>query len=152
MGMARRMCQNASLPNLPFLIGGILLYALPYLRIKQYQNIGFRLMLLVSTLLFAVLFSTGSESPTYIIAFAGVAIWFILQEKPVNNIHIALLLFALILTSFSPSDLFPKYIRDHYVKQYALKALPCFLIWLVTIYQMMRTDFSKMKTIYETAH
>ena len=145
MGMARRFLQDSTISNLPFLAGGLFLYGLPYLRIKQYKHLSFRLMILVSTLLFTVLFSSGSESPTYIIAFAGVAIWFILQEKPVNNTHITLLVFALILTSLSPSDLFPKYIRDHYVKQYALKALPCFLIWLVTIYQMMRTDFSKMK-------
>jgi hypothetical protein len=126
MGMARRFLQDSTISNLPFLAGGLFLYGLPYLRIKQYKHLSFRLMILVSTLLFTVLFSSGSESPTY-------------------NTHITLLVFALILTSLSPSDLFPKYIRDHYVKQYALKALPCFLIWLVTIYQMMRTDFSKMK-------
>jgi len=142
MGMVRRFLQDSTIPNLPFLLGGLFLYGLPYIRIKQYKNLDFRLMTVVSTLLFTVLFSSGSESPTYIIAFAGVALWFVIQEKPLNKWHIFLLIFALILTSFSPSDLFPKYVRDHYVKHYALKALPCLLIWLVTIYQMVRTDFS----------
>lgn len=146
MGMARRMFQDSSIPNLPFLAGGLFLFALPYLRINQYNNSNFQLMFLVSTLLFAVLFSSGSESPTYIIAFAGVAIWFAIQKRPLNKLHVFLLVFAVILTSLSPSDLFPKYVRDHYVRHYALKALPCFLIWIVTIYQMIRTDFS-VKTL-----
>ncbi|MDB5120452.1 MAG: rane protein [Sphingobacteriales bacterium] len=149
MGMTRRIFQDSSIPNLPFLVGGLILYGLPYFRLKQYKNLGFRLMILVSTLLFTVLFSSGSESPTYIIAFAGVAIWFIIQDRPLNKWHIFLLIFALVLTSFSPSDLFPKYIRDHYVKHYALKALPCLLIWMVTIYQMIRTDFSIKNIKYE---
>lgn len=142
MGMARRIFQNASIPNLPFIAVGLVLFGLPYLRFKQYKHEAFRMMLLASTLLFTVLFSSGSESPTYIIAFVGVAIWFTLQPTPHKKWHIVLLIFALILTSFSPSDLFPKFIRDEYVKQYALKALPCFLIWISIILDMLKNDFS----------
>jgi type III secretory pathway component EscS len=60
-------------------------------------------MILASTLLFLVLFSSGSESPTYIIAVAGVMIWFHLQKEKTPFI-IGLLVFVIILTCFSPSD------------------------------------------------
>ncbi|WP_316833225.1 glycosyltransferase family 87 protein [Pedobacter aquatilis] len=140
MGMARRISGNVNLPNGPFLIGGLLFFALPYLRIKQYKNLAFRLMLLASTLIFTVIFSSGSESPTYIIAFAGVAIWFVIQPNPKNKWIISLFIFAFILTSLSPTDIFPKAVKE-FIRLYSLKALPCIIIWLTIIYQMMKEDF-----------
>jgi len=46
-----------------------------------------------------------------------------------------------VITSFSPSDLFPHYISTHITKQYALKALPCFMIWLKIIYETWTRPF-----------
>jgi len=140
MGMARRLSGNVHIPNGPFLIGGVLLFGLPYLRVKQYKHLAFRLMLLSSTLIFTVIFSSGSESPTYIIAFAGVAIWFILQQSPKKPWVIALFIFAFLLTSLSPTDIFPRAAKE-FIRLYSLKALPCIIIWLVIIYQMMKEDF-----------
>lgn len=142
MGMVRRISGDNSVANWPFLLVGVLIYALPFLRIKQYKETAFRLMLLCSTLIFTVIFSTSSESATYIIAFTGVAIWFVLQQRPPKTWQIALFVFALLLTSFSPSDIFPKYIRTVYIKPYSLKALPCVLIWFAVVYQMITIDFS----------
>ncbi|KQM73004.1 hypothetical protein ASE74_21060 [Pedobacter sp. Leaf216] len=140
MGIVRRVSGNVNIPNTPFLLGGVLLFGLPYLRINQYKNLGFRLMLLASTLIFTVIFSSGSESPTYIIAFAGVAIWFVVQQKPKKVWVIALFVFAFILTSLSPTDIFPKSVKE-FIRLYSLKALPCVIIWLTIIYQMMKEDF-----------
>jgi len=142
MGITRRITQNIHLPNWPFLLVGLLLFSLPYLRISQFRFLEFRLLLLASTLIFTVIFSSGSESPTYIIAFAGVAIWFITQQKPFANWQVALFIFAFLLTSLSPTDLFPKSFRN-FVHLYSLKALPCVLIWLAIIYQMMTENFKQ---------
>jgi hypothetical protein len=150
MGIVRRVTGNAQISNLPFLAVGLILFTIPYLRINQYQAPMFRLLFLASTLIFAVIFSNSSESPTYIIAFCGVAIWFVMQEQPKNFAVISLFVFALLLTSFSPSDLFPNFIREEYVKRYSLKALPCILIWGVIIYQLIFTKFhSKQNLINE---
>lgn len=143
MGMARRISGNLSIPNWPFLGTGIILFALPYLRISQYKEPAFRLLILSSTLIFTVIFSTSSESPTYIIAFTGVAIWFVIQKRPFKNWQIALFIFAMVLTSFSPSDLFPRSIRNEFIKPYSLKALPCVLIWFVICFQLLTEDFRK---------
>lgn len=147
MGMVRRIFQDSSVSNLPFLIGGIILFGLQYLRIKQYKEESFRLMLLASVLIFTVIFSSGSESPTYIIAFVGVAIWFVIQPKPISNTRIGLFILALILTSFSPSDLIPKFLKDNYIRPYALKALPCVLIWFSIVYEMLKNKFSNYNSI-----
>jgi hypothetical protein len=141
MGMVHRITQNITIPNWPFILSGIILFALPYLRISQYKFLMFRLMLLASALIFVVIFSSSSESPTYVIAFTGVVIWFAIQPNPKNNWIIALFIFAFLLTSLSPSDLFPRFIREQYVWKYSLKALPCVIIWFVMIYQMLTVDF-----------
>ncbi|MGE8553359.1 MAG: glycosyltransferase family 87 protein [Chryseobacterium jejuense] len=146
MGFVRRILGDASISNLSFLAFGIPLFALPYIRIKQYKNYAFQLMILASTLLFLVLFSSGSESPTYIIAVAGVMIWFMLQKEKTPFI-IGLLVFVIILTCFSPSDLFPKFIKQNYIIKYSLKAVPCIIVWLRVIYELMTKDFEKDYTL-----
>jgi Glycosyltransferase family 87 len=141
MGVVRRFLNDASIPNTPFLLGGLILFGLPYLRIKAYANQKFQLLLLASVLIFTVIFSSGSESPTYIIAFIGVAIWFVVQDIPKSKFVIFLLIFALILTSFSHTDLFPRFIVENYVRKYSLKAVPCIVIWFVIVYQMLTEKF-----------
>lgn len=145
MGIVRRVMQDTSIPNLPFLACGLSLFLLPYARINQYQYTSFRLMLLASVLIFTVIFSSGSESPTYIIAFAGVSIWFMNQPSQKRKGILLLFIFAFLLTSMSPSDLFPKYLRDEYIRPYSLKALPCVLIWFTIIFQMLTVDFKNFR-------
>lgn len=142
MGIVRRVLGDASISNLTFLIPGMAVFALPYLRIKQYQNLPFQLLILSSTLLFIVLFSSGSESPTYIIAVAGVMIWFLIQKEKTPFV-IGLLIFVIILTCFSFSDLFPKFIKENYIIKYSLKALPCCFVWFRVIYELLTKDFQK---------
>lgn len=136
MGIVRKTLNLPHLSNLLFLIPGLLLFGLPYLRFNMFTNKKFQLLLLASVLIFTVIFSSGSESPTYIIAFAGVAIWFVIQEEKTKWTWF-LFIFAMILTSFSPSDIIPKFIRETYVKPYALKALPCILIWFQISYELL---------------
>ena len=142
MGFFRRILGDASISNVIFLAFGLPLFALPYIRIQQYKNYAFQLMILASTLLFLVLFSSSSESPTYIIAVTGVLIWFFLQKERTPFI-IGLLIFVVIFTCFSTSDLFPKFVKKNYIIKYSLKAVPCIVIWLRVIYELLTKDFEK---------
>ncbi len=135
MGMFRRVLHDSTLSNLYFIIPGLLIFALPFLKISQFKNPVFQLRVLASALLFIILASTGSESPTIIVGFVGVAIWFILCEK--TKTDIALLWFALIISSFSPTDFFPEYIRDHFINQYALMVVPLLAVWLKLNWEMV---------------
>ncbi len=141
MGLIRNIFNCPQLSNITVIIPGILLFGLWYLRIKYYKVLPYQLLLLASTLIFVIIFSSSSESPTYIIAFAGVAIWFMNLDRPVSSFEIFLFVFALVITSLSPSDLFPRYIKMHYVVPYKLKALPCLLIWLKIIYETLTRKF-----------
>lgn len=98
------------------ILGGLIIFGLPYLRIAQYKYKAFRHALLASVLLFVVLFSTGSfKDPVPIIAFVGVGIWY--WSVP-GSVQVGYCTdgFAFILTSFSPSDLFPAYLRKEFVQ------------------------------------
>jgi hypothetical protein len=143
MGLIRNIFNYRQLSNITVIIPGILLFALWYLRVKIFNNIQYQLLLLASTLIFVIIFSSSSESPTYIIAFAGVGIWFMNLDRPVTGFEIGLFVFALLVTSLSPSDLFPKYVRMHYIIPYKLKALPCVLIWLKIIYETVTRKFEQ---------
>lgn len=142
MGFFRRILGDASISNLVFLSIGLPLFLAPYCRVKQYKNYAFQLMTLASTLLFLVLFSSSSESPTYIIAVTGVVIWFLIQKEKTPFV-IGLLIFVIIFTCFSTSDLFPKYIKHNYIKKYSIKAVPCIIVWLRIIYELLTRDFKK---------
>lgn len=145
LGLVRKISHVSTYSDLWLIIPGILAFCAPYLRISQYKNCAFRYAFLASVLMFVVLFSTGSESSTYIIAFIGVAIWYVAVPWKRSRWDIALMVFAFILTSLSPSDLFPRFIRKTYVQPYALKALPVVLIWFKLIYEMMVRDYSSSK-------
>lgn len=141
LGLVRKISHVATYSDLWLIIPGILAFCAPYLRISQYKNSAFRYAFLASVLMFVVLFSTGSESSTYIIAFIGVAIWYVAVPWKRSRWDVALMVFAFILTSLSPSDLFPRFIRKTYVQPYALKALPVVLIWFKLIYEMLVRDY-----------
>lgn len=128
--------------DLWLIIPGLLLFAAPYLRFQQWKNLPFRYAFLASAMLFVVLFSSGSESSGYIIALTGVVVWFSSVPWKRNGWDIFLMVFAFILTSMSPSDLFPRYLRETFVWPYALKALPCIIIWLKLSVEMLTRDYA----------
>jgi hypothetical protein len=137
MGMISRGFGIPDLSVLSVLIPAAILMLAPLLRFSQYGFQRFQLYYVAAILLSIVLFSTGSESPTYIIAVVGAALFFVLQPRPFSTWILCLLIFMLLITCLSPTDIFPKYIRVNFIRPYSLKALPCFLIWLVVIYQLL---------------
>jgi hypothetical protein len=122
-------------PKNTVVLAGVLLFGLPLLRRKAYPSAGFRLLLLASVLIWVVIFNHRAESPTFVIAMSGVALWYFSQERRKENLLLLCLAFA--LTSLSPTDLFPAYVRDHLVVPYTLKAVPCILIWFKILYEML---------------
>lgn len=145
LGMIRKVSGSASYSDLLVILPGLALFGLPYLRFGQYRHLAFRYAILSSVLLFVVLFSTGSESSTYIIPFAGIALWYTTSPWKRSGWDVALLVFAFVLSSLSPSDLFPRGLREAYVLPYALKALPPTLIWLRLSYELLTRDYAPSK-------
>lgn len=142
MGVIRRISGRADISNIVFIAPGLFVFLLPYIRVSQYKNLAFRLMILSSTLLFLVLFSSSSESPTYIIAVSGVVIWFLMQKEK-SKIDIAIMVFVIVFTCFAFSDLFPRSIKEKIFIKYATKAIPCIIVWIRVIFDLLTKDFEK---------
>ena len=146
LGMVHRILR-LDFSDLWLIVPGMVLFAVPYLRFGQWRNVGFRQTLLASVLMFVCLFSTGTESSGYIIALTGVCIWYTAAPWKRGAWDIALLVFAFILTSLSPSDLFPAYLRREFVQPYALKALPVTLIWFKLCYEMLTRRYENVPAV-----
>ena len=144
LGMTHRV-TGLEFSDLWMIVPGLVMFGIPYLRINQYQSVAFRQTLLASVLMFTVLFSTGSESSGYIIALVGVVVWYTAAPWQRNRWDVALMIFVFVLTSLSPSDLFPAYLRKEWVQPYALKALPVTIVWFKLCYEMWTRDYSPIE-------
>lgn len=146
MGFVRRQSGHPEISNLVFIIPGFLLQILPLIRFKSYESLNFQLRYLASILIFVVIFSSSSESPTFIIATTGVAIWFITQQFPIERWVWVLLILVVVGTSLSATDIFPRDIRQIFIV-YSIKALPCCLVWFACIFQLLKGNYSDRNTV-----
>jgi len=137
MGMVRRITGISSLSNMLFLFPAGVLTLLPLLKRAHYDDNRFKLFYLAQVLIGLVIFSTSAESPTYVIAVTGFAIWYAAfgEDRPQWMKWMLVLLF--LLTILSSTDVFPSYIRNSLIKPYALKALPCVLAWGAITVQLL---------------
>ena len=134
-----------SYSDLYLLLAGIVTMAIGYFRVNQWKNPYFRHTILAAILMFVCLFSTGTESSGYIIALTGCAIWFCISPWQRSKWDAALMIFAFILTSLSPSDLFPAYLRREIIQPYALKSLPVILIWGKLCYELITKKYDTIE-------
>ena len=120
--------------NIILLIGAVL-FCLPFLKFRYFTNLKFKLYFLSFLLLWMVIFNHKAESPTFVIAIAGVSIWFFSQKIKLENL--LLIIFAFVFTTMSPTDLFPKSIREIYMMPYVMKAVPCIFIWFKITFDLL---------------
>jgi hypothetical protein len=120
--------------NLVLGIGAILLL-LPLLKFKQWKFPIFRILYLSAILIWMVIFNHKAESPTFVIAFSGVLIWAFSQK--LNLFHKTLFIVCFVLCSLSQTDLFPFYLKQHFVIPYVLKAVPVIAIFALIIHQLL---------------
>jgi hypothetical protein len=151
MGVVRRLTGNVNVPNMPFLIAGALIFALPLLRFSQFQSYKFRLQVLATSLIMVVIFSTGAEHPTFIIAVAGAVLWILIQDKPFTTGNIILLVLLLAVTGLGLTDAMPKTIRQDFIAKYSVKAWPCIIIWLIISWELLFKDFVAEKPKFQQA-
>ncbi len=101
---------------------------------KKWKELWFRQLTLASLLVWMVIFNHKAESPSYVIAMVGMALWFF--SLPRKWPDIVLFLYAFTGVSLFFSDLVPWPIRDAYFYPYHLKALPCSILWIRILVDM----------------
>ncbi|MBX2892520.1 MAG: DUF2029 domain-containing protein [Saprospiraceae bacterium] len=94
-----------------------------------------RVLACASLLLWVVIFNHKAESPTFVIAMCGVALWWCVAGKKAWE-HI-LLWVVFVLVSLSPTDVFPPNIRREIIQPFVLKAVPCIVVWCLVTWRML---------------
>lgn len=84
-------------------------------------------LLWASLLLWSVIFNHKAESPTFVIAMCGVALWYCVSAQ--KRWETVFLWVTFVLVSLSPTDIFPRMVREQLVQPYVLKAVPCIALW-----------------------
>ncbi|QJB34621.1 DUF2029 domain-containing protein [Chitinophaga oryzae] len=140
-GFIQRVLHLPALNHNYVLVPAVLIFLAQYIRLPYRYNSRYRLYMLCSVLMFPVLFSSSSESPTYIIAIPAICIWYVMQ--PITRATNIFLFFAILLVSFSHSDLVTPWVRKNVAVPYALKALPCLVLWLMIAWEILTKQFLK---------
>jgi hypothetical protein len=123
-------------------LAGIIAFCIKYLRTSFFTEYNFRFLFLASIMIWSIVFNHLAESATYIIAIAGIGLWYTTETK--NKWSLALLIACFVLSSLSPTDIFPRSIRELYIVPYALKALPCFIVWGLIEYKLLTGKFERV--------
>lgn len=110
---------------------GLVLLVLPLVLVRRYKDPDFRIRYLAYVLVWIIIFNHKAESPTFVIAVSGVAVWYMSAKK--NLWRNALLALVLVFTVLSPTDIFTHEIRQQYIIPYVLKAVPCILVFLAIL-------------------
>lgn len=105
---------------------------------KNYPKVKFHFLSYI--LIWVVIFNHLAETPTYIIAVPGVAIWYIISER--TWIDKLLLGITFIVTIILPSNLFIPFFRNRYIVPYSLQALGPTLVFILLQYELLVSNFA----------
>ena len=130
-----RLIFGVSWPNWPVQLAGTVLLMLPLARWRNWADASFRLRFLCALLVYMVIFNHQSESPSFVIAVTGIAIWFV--TTPRSWWHTTILVLTIIVVSISSTDITPKSWQQHFFVRYRLKTIPCTIAWLTMIWELL---------------
>jgi len=116
-------------------MAGIILFTLPLARWRLWGSEAYRRSMLAFMLVWVVIFNHKAESPTYVIAIAGVALWY--YSHTAHSWRTAMMLVIFIFTILAPTDLYPPIIRDAFFVPYSIKAIPCITLWCILLAELM---------------
>lgn len=109
--------------------------------VRQKTSFHQRAMLAGSWMVWMVIFNHMAESATFVIAVAGVLIWYFYSGQP-KWLRIVLLVLVMAFTCFGPSDIYPPELRQKIVVDWQLKVFPCIVVWFVALVELIRNNIS----------
>jgi hypothetical protein len=92
------------------------------------------MVFLAALLVWMVIFNHKAEPNTFVIAVAGVAVWYLVQ--PHTRLRDSLALLVFVLTCLSTTAVFPIVLRRSLIQPYSLRVLPCLLVWIAAVAEL----------------
>jgi hypothetical protein len=125
-----QLLTRANWPNWPQQLAGVLLLVAPVLaRSSRWREWEFRRLYLCSVLVFCLIFNHMAESPTFVVASAGVGIWFAALARRTRG-EWALFAFLVVFTFLASSDAMPVVVQREFFDRYSFKAVPLIVLWI----------------------
>jgi len=142
-----RLIFGVSWPNWPVQLAGTVLLMLPLARWRNWENAAFRLRFLCALLVYMVIFNHQSESPSFVIAVTGIAIWF--ATTPRTWWHTTVMVLTIVVVSISSTDITPKSWQRDFFVHYRLKTIPCTLAWITMLWELFIVRTSERGEAHE---
>jgi hypothetical protein len=126
--------------NWPIQALGTVLLLAPLTQLPHWGSRRFRRLFLASTLMYCVLFNHAAESPSFVIAVAGAAIWFVMSNR--DRVAWVLIWIVVVVTALSSGEAMPQWLQRNVFEPYRLKTIPILLVWLLTQRELWRRSVS----------
>ncbi len=132
------MWFGADWPNWPVQLAGTVLLLLPLaLGRRRWGEYRFRLRFFCSILVYVVLFNHQSETATFVIAFTGIAIWYVSSERnPWRTAVVAAMLLVMLLHDV---EIVPLWVKDQIFVPHRIKGIPCVAAWFAMQAELFAT-------------
>jgi hypothetical protein len=125
-------------PNWPQQAAGTALLLLPLgLRPDRWASSAFRRLFLCSLLVYSVLFNHASESASFVVAYAGIVIWYV--NSPPSRLRAAILALTLLVMVVHDVDVVPRWVKYEVFVPYRIKGIPCLVAWFVMQWELLVT-------------
>ena len=125
-------------PNWPQQAAGTALLLLPLgLRPDRWEQLDFRRLFLCSLLVYSVLFNHVSESPSFVVAYAGIVIWYV--SSPPSRLRTAIMALTLLVMVVHDVDVVPRWVKYEIFVPYRIKGIPCLVAWFVMQWELLVT-------------
>ena len=132
---------GADWPNWPQQAAGTVLLLLPLaLRSDQWNTLEFRRLFLCSLLVYSVLFNHASESPSFVVAYTGIVIWY--TSSPPSRLRTAVMVLTLLVMVVHDVDVVPRSVKYAILVPYRIKGIPCLVAWFVMQWELLVTTRS----------
>ena len=123
-------------PNWPQQAAGTALLLLPLgLRPERWASSAFRRLFLSSLLVYSVLFNHASESPSFVVAYAGIVIWYV--SAPPSRLRMAIMALTLLVMVVHDVDVVPRWVKYEIFVPYRVKGIPCLVAWFVMQWELL---------------
>lgn len=137
MGGIIELALHRAIPHWPIqAFGAAVIIASAWFARNSWSDPIVRRLLLASLLIFSVVFNHMAESPSFVIAFAGVGIWW--ACLPRERWRDAVVLMIVLLGSVGGSDVTPKHFRDEWHRNIQLKAIVTLIGWFALQFDVVR--------------
>ncbi len=118
---------------------GLVITLLPLARVRAYPLVEFRMLMLAVLMIWMVAFNHKAEPNTFVIAVAGVAVWYL--AGPRSSLRMTMVALVVFLTCLSTTSIFPTVVRRTLISPYSLRVVPCILVWAIAIVELLRGRF-----------